>query len=106
LAELVALLAWMRSQPFPALRESGLLESVEVLVVSLHRAVFGEPWAPPQAYRWIRYEDPEPVDRLAEAVDRLRAEAASRGIDLAPWAAGNRSALEAALESARGLGFG
>lgn len=106
MAELVALLAWMRSQPFPALRESGLLESVEVLVVSLHRSVFGEPWAPPQAYRWIRYEDPEPVVRLGEAVDRLRAEADSRGVDLGGWEAARKGELEAALELARGFGFG
>lgn len=95
----------MRSRPFPEIRESGLLESVEVLVVSLHRAVFGEPWAPSQAYRWIRYEDPEPVARLAEAVSRLAAEARARGVGLGGWEARSRAGLDAAVRTAGRLGF-
>lgn len=96
----------MRSRPFSELRESGLLEAAEVLVLSLHRAVFGEPWRPPEAYRWIRYEDPEPVGRLAEAVRRLRAEAGARGVDLRGWESRFRADLDAALRTAGELGLG
>ncbi len=65
----------MRRLPFAAVRESGLLEAVERLVVAEHRALYkevlGEPWSPSSAYRWIRYEDPDPLARLADATNRL-----------------------------------
>ena len=67
----------MSSLPFDAVRSSGLLEGVERLVVAEHRAlhasVLGEPWSPPVAYRWIRYEDPDPVGQLLHATRRLDA---------------------------------
>ena len=67
----------MSSLPFDSVRASGLLEGVERLVVAEHRALFshvlGEPWSPPVAYRWIRYEDPDPVGQLRAATERLDA---------------------------------
>jgi hypothetical protein len=54
-----------------------VLDAVERLVVAEHRALFegvlGEPWSPPIAYRWIRYEDPDPIGQLIRATERLDA---------------------------------
>jgi uncharacterized protein YprB with RNaseH-like and TPR domain len=64
------LLAWMERQEFEALAENGLLSMVEQIVVGAHRNLTeseGLDWAPPNAYRWLRYEDPEPVRRLLRA---------------------------------------
>ena len=67
----------MRGRPFEELRTSGLLEGVERLVVAEHRALFadvlGEAWTPAGAYRWIRYESPDPVEALVVAGARLDA---------------------------------
>jgi len=67
----------MRAQPFESV-SSALLEGVERLVVEEHRVLFsevlGEPWSPPVAYRWIRYEDPDPVGQLIAASERLDGE--------------------------------
>ena len=65
----------MAGQDFSLLLESGLLSQVEQIVVEGHRALHeskGVEWAPPMAYRWLRYEDPDPVARLAEGVQKLR----------------------------------
>ena len=65
----------MAGQDFQVLVDSGLLRQVEQIVVDGHRNVQeskGLPWSPPLAYRWLRYEDPAPVARLAEGVRRLR----------------------------------
>ena len=65
----------MERQEFQELAESGLLEKVEQIVVEGHRTLSeseGLAWSPPMAYRWLRYEDPEPVSRLAEGAQRLR----------------------------------
>lgn len=61
----------MRRAPFDQLVGSGLLKDVEEIVV---RGYLGaNPGASrPAAYRWLRYEDPDPVARLAEGVSRLR----------------------------------
>jgi len=51
-----------------------LVEMVEAIVLEGHRRLYekeGRQWSRPIAYRWIRYEDPQPVQRLAEAVERL-----------------------------------
>jgi hypothetical protein len=53
----------------------GLLREVEEIVVAAHRELWtreGKQWSPPAAYHWLRYEDPAPVERLAEGVRRLR----------------------------------
>jgi len=64
----------MRAQPFESV-SAALLEAVERLVVEEHRVLFaevlGQPWSPPVAYRWIRYEDPDPIGQLIAASERL-----------------------------------
>ena len=66
----------MAGQDFSRLAsdQPGLLQTVEAIVLDSHRRLYekeGRQWSRPIAYRWIRYEDPLPVQRLAEAVDRL-----------------------------------
>ena len=65
----------MGRQDFNMLVESGLLAEVEKIVVEAHRELYlaqGREWSRPIAYRWLRYEDPVPVTRLAEGVRKLR----------------------------------
>ena len=59
----------MADQEFSQLVDSGLLGEVEQIVVEAVRA--GR-LSRAQAYRWLRYEDPDPVARLAEGVEKLR----------------------------------
>ena len=64
----------MAGQDFTDLQRSGLLTDVEEIVVESHRGLYAaqdRPWSRPAAYHWLRYEDPEPVRRLAD-VRRLR----------------------------------
>jgi hypothetical protein len=92
-----------------------LLPELERLVVAehaaLHRDLAGEAWSPPSAYRWIRYEDPDPVGRLAEATRRLgeawkRAAAAPRHADVRNrFTAEAERRLRRATEIARELGY-
>ena len=61
----------MAGRDFDSLIESGVLKDVEDLVVQAY--LDSHPGASrPQAYRWLRFEDPDPVARLAEGVRRLR----------------------------------
>lgn len=65
----------MREQDFASLVDAGLLREVEEIVVAAHRDLYrrqGKPWSRPAAYRWLRYEDPAPVERLAQGIMRLR----------------------------------
>ena len=65
----------MNGQDFELLVDSGLLRQVEQIVVEGHRRLCekqGRQWSRPAAYRWLRYEDPAPVQRLAEGARRLR----------------------------------
>ena len=65
----------MGRQDFDLLVTSGLLAQVEKIVVEAHRELYvgeGREWSRPIAYRWLRYEDPMPVTRLAEGTKRLR----------------------------------
>ena len=65
----------MGRQEFDGLVRSGLLAQVEKIVVEAHRELYleeGREWSRPIAYRWLRYEDPMPVTRLAEGTKRLR----------------------------------
>jgi predicted RNA polymerase sigma factor len=65
----------MSTREFDDLVESGLLAQVEAIVVEAHRALHekeGRQWSRPAAYHWLRYEDPAPVERLADGVRRLR----------------------------------
>ena len=69
----------MGRQEFSSLVASGLLHDVERIVVDAHRTLHlerGSPWSPPDAYRWLRYENPEPVARLLQGLQRLRREGA------------------------------
>ena len=65
----------MAAQDFADLARSGLLPQVEQMVLEAHRGLYeaeGMEWSRPIAYRWLRYEDPMPVDRLRDGVKRLR----------------------------------
>jgi hypothetical protein len=96
--QLSRLLAWMAARDFSEIESSGLLRDVENIVVESHRRLYkaeGRAWSPPTAYRWLRYEDPQPVLRLAEGVKRLR----RRGADF------DRGAVENASEKACASGF-
>ncbi|HET7467095.1 MAG TPA: hypothetical protein VFL29_10535 [Candidatus Dormibacteraeota bacterium] len=72
----------MAGRPFAELAEGdpSLLEQVERIVLDAHRRLseaHGRPWSRPIAYRWLRYEDPMPVERLAQGVERLVEEGAT-----------------------------
>jgi hypothetical protein len=65
----------MNGQDFDLLVDGGLLRRVERIVVDSHRRLYerqGRAWSRPIAYRWLRYEDPAPVERLAEGTRKLR----------------------------------
>lgn len=88
----------MAGQEFQVLVESGLLRQVEEIVVQGHRNLFlakGKDWSPPLAYRWLRYEDPMPVERLLDGTKRLR----RRGAEF------NGDAVEKACQEASKRGF-
>jgi hypothetical protein len=66
----------MSARDFDELAESGLLKDVEDIVVRAYLSV--HPGASrPEAYHWLRYEDPDPVARLTDGVRRLRKSGAS-----------------------------
>ena len=88
----------MAGQEFQTLVESGLLRQVEEIVVEGHRNLYlteGKEWSPPLAYRWLRYEDPMPVERLLDGTKRLR----RRGAEF------NGDAVEKACQEASKRGF-
>jgi hypothetical protein len=67
----------MQDQDFAALARGrpSLLQQVESIVVEAHRRLYaaeGREWSRPIAYHWLRYEDPMPVARLKEGVEKLR----------------------------------
>ena len=54
--------------------EPGLLRQVELIVIDCHRRMYaaaGKRWSEPIAYHWLHYEDPMPIERLADGVRRL-----------------------------------
>ena len=66
----------MAEQDFASISQGdpSLLRQVEAVVVASHRDLLrgqGLRWSQPVTYRWLRYEDPMPVQRLAEAVQKL-----------------------------------
>lgn len=64
----------MKTQDFDLLGERGLLREVEQIVVECHRDLYaaqGKAWSRPIAYRWLRYEDPAPVERLLDGLNEL-----------------------------------
>ncbi len=105
----------MRRLDFDRVR-SRLLPEVELIVVAehraLHRDVLGETWSRPSAYRWIRYEHPDPIGQLIAATRRLAG--CWSAAAAAPGSAHIRDRFTAealdhlsrALEIARELGYG
>ena len=86
----------MSLQEFEAI--SPLLPAVERAVLDAHRNLCereGRPWSRPIAYRWLRYEDPEPIERLREGVEKLAASGARF----------DHEAVEKASAEAEKLGF-
>ena len=72
----------MATRPFAeiAAGDPSLLEEVEGIVLDSHRRHYEtqrKRWSRPLAYRWLHYEDPMPVERLAEGVERLAGEGAT-----------------------------
>ena len=72
----------MATRPFPEIAEGhpSLLEEVEGIVLDSHRRHYRrlrKRWSRPIAYHWLRYEDPMPVERLADGVKRLAGEGAT-----------------------------
>jgi hypothetical protein len=65
----------MAGQDFEALVAQGLLKEVEGMVVQAYLELYPGRRRP-DAYHWLRYEDPAPVDRLADGVRRLRKQGA------------------------------
>ena len=66
----------MAGRDFDDLVESGLLRDVEEIVIEAYLSI--HPGASrPEAYRWLRYEDPDPVAQLTYGVVRLRRMGAS-----------------------------
>jgi hypothetical protein len=65
----------MGGQEFASLVGAGVLRDVEQLTVQAYLAA--HPGASrPDAYRWLHYEDPDPIVRLADGVRKLRREGA------------------------------
>lgn len=63
----------MSQQEFAAV--TTLLPDLEEAVLDAHRRLYeseGRTWSRPVAYRWLRYEDPMPLERLREGVEKLR----------------------------------
>lgn len=72
----------MARQPFADISEGepSLLSQVEMIVIEAHRRLYekdGRQWSRPMAYHWLRYEDPMPVERLLEGVEKLEVAGAS-----------------------------
>jgi hypothetical protein len=65
----------MAGQDFASLVEAGLLRDVETLTVQAYLSAHPRA-SRPDAYRWLRYEDPDPIARLADGVSRLRRDGA------------------------------
>jgi hypothetical protein len=65
----------MAKQDFAELVESRLLTDVEDIIIEAHKKLYeseGMEWSRPIAYHWLRYENPDPVERLKDGVKRLR----------------------------------
>jgi len=65
----------MSAQDFAELVKSRLIIDVEDIVIDAHKRLYeteGLEWSRPIAYHWLRYENPDPVERLKDGVKRLR----------------------------------
>ena len=90
----------MRRQSFESMiaGEPSLLRLVEKAIIDAHRrryALDGRVWTEPAAYRWLRYEDPDPIARLTDGLIRIVAEGGEVDAGLAGRA----------VASARELGY-
>jgi hypothetical protein len=59
--------------------EPSVLRQAEEIVIESHRRLYeseGRAWSKPTAYRWLRFEDPMPVQRLRDGLKELRGKAA------------------------------
>ena len=59
--------------------EPSLLRQVEEIVVESHRRLYeseGRAWSKSIAYKWLRFEDPMPLERLQEGLKGLGRRAA------------------------------
>ncbi len=86
----------MAGQEFETI--AGLLPAVEHAVLEAHRRLYaaeGKNWSRPIAYHWLHYEDPMPVVRLREAVEKL----ALRGAEF------DAVAVDKACKEAVSVGF-
>jgi hypothetical protein len=86
----------MAKQDFETI--AGLLPEIEAIVLEAHRERYldeGKEWSRPIAYHWLRYEDPRPVDRLREGVEKL----------VRSGARFDEEAVEKACEEAEKRGF-
>jgi len=78
--------------------DPSLMRQVELIVVEGHRRLYeaqGKPWSEPIAYHWLRYEDPHPLERLADGLRRLL----RQGVKV------DASAVDKACAEARRRGF-
>jgi hypothetical protein len=78
--------------------KSRLLTDVEEIVIEAHQTLYeseGQEWSRPIAYHWLRYENPDPVERLKDGVERLR----KRGVEF------DANAVEKACVRASKKGF-
>jgi hypothetical protein len=88
----------MAGQAFAEVVTSRLLTDVETIVIEAHRKLYeseGLQWSRPIAYHWLRYENPDPVERLKDGVKRLR----KRGVNF------DADAVEKACVKASKKGF-
>lgn len=98
----------MREQPFDQIAPA-LLPAVERVVVDEHAALerdaLGREWSPAMAYRWIRYESPDPVGRLIAALERLEAGWAAAPEQRAAWRELEVERWRTIFETAREHGY-
>ncbi len=108
-SEIGPLLDWIAGQGFERVR-GPLLESVERLLIAehaaIHRDLLGEPWSPPHAYRWMRYESPDPIAQLIAAARRLDAEWGPHPAAREEFRRAHAADVAAALGLAGRLGYG
>ncbi len=74
----------MAAQDFAELVKTRLLTDVEDIVIDAHQRLYeteGLEWSRPIAYHWLRYENPDPVERLKDGVKRLRKKGAKFDAD-------------------------
>ena len=99
------------------LPHGSLLRTVEHVVLQNHRVLHEDfmhvDWSAPAAYRWMRYENPDPVSQLEEATNSLeRLWKGARASDgkladsvLERAADHEEKHLDEAVEAARRLGY-